>query len=66
MLKPFTIPSDREIVGQILTDDVTISHQHSDAYTRDILDALEELLFKYDAMSEELSEMYEMSGEREH
>lgn len=60
MLKPFAIPSNRELVEQILTDNVTLTHRFSDRYSQDILEALIDLLREYDEMKEEFDVINEM------
>lgn len=59
-IKPFTKPSDRELVGEIIAGNAEIKHRFSDRYSQDITDALRDLLEEYDEMKKEWEVVYEM------
>jgi len=59
-IKPFTIPDDVTLVRQLFTDNVTITSRHGDGYVRDVLAALEDVLYRQQELQEEAKEMTEM------
>ena len=59
-IKPFTVPTNRELVNEIYVGNAEIKHQHSDRFSQDVTDALRELLDEYDVMKSELEDIYEM------
>ena len=60
MIKPFTIPTSRELVNEIFAGNAEIKHRFSDRYSQDVKDALRELLEDYDEMKKEWEVVYEM------
>ena len=59
-IEPFTIPTNRELVGEIFAGNAEIKHRFSDRYSQDITDALRDLLEEYDEMKKEVAVVYEM------
>jgi len=60
VIKPFTIPTNRELVNEIFADNAEIKHRFSDRYSQDITEALADLLEEYDEMKKEWEVVYEM------
>lgn len=60
MIKPFTIPTSRELVNEVFAGNAEIKHRFSDRYSQDITDALRDLLEEYDEIKKEWEVVYEM------
>lgn len=60
MLTSFKTASNRDLIEELLTDKVTISHEYGDSFAKDIIESISELLEEYDDMKHEYNRISEM------